>query len=383
MLFVQRVAQAHHGAALHLAFDAHRVDRTACVGRRDEASHLDETGLGVHLDLGELRGPAERLVGVALRGERVDVLRGDVLPAPADAALAMLVHLVHDPHHRDRPVAGPGAIAPSPARPRDRRGRHAQHARRHLDEPRLDVQAGVAHRLALDEGGAAARGRPRVRRAARVGVHHADVAHRHAKLGADDLREQRLDALAEVADARVERRRAVLGDLDVSRADVRTVEAVSDAVEHRADAEAAFLHGVDHSRPFARPCSPDAHQRRPDAGAFVDDLSGGGGQSRLEAVDQAELERRHAERAREHVHLRLVRDGDLQHAEPAHRAPGQVVRGDGVGVDLDVGHEVRPGGMDTGLLDDVHPQRHDTVRCRRRCSPPPPSDDRRDRAPDL
>ena len=71
------------------------------------------------------------------------------------------------------------------------------------------------------------------------------------ELGADDLREQRLDALAEIADAGVERCRAVLGHLDVRRADIRPVEAVADAVEHRADAKAALFHGVDHSRLLA------------------------------------------------------------------------------------------------------------------------------------
>ena len=105
----------------------------------------------------------------------------------------------------------------------------------------------MADGLALHERRAAAGRRARVRRAAGVRVDDAYVAHRHAELGADDLREQRLNALAEIADAGVERRRAVLGDFDVRGADIRPVEAVADAVEHRADTEAAFFHGVDHS----------------------------------------------------------------------------------------------------------------------------------------
>ena len=59
----------------------------------------------------------------------------------------------------------------------------------------------------------------------------------------------------------------------------------------------------------------------------------------------------------EHVHLRLVRDRDLQHAKPAHGAADQVVGGDRVGVDLDVGDVIRSGRVDARLLDHIHAER--------------------------
>ena len=65
---------------------------------------------------------------------------------------------------------------------------------------------------------------------------------------ADDLREQRLDALTEIADAGEECRGAIFGNLDMRGTDIRPIEAVADAVEHRPNAETTLLH-LDHSMP--------------------------------------------------------------------------------------------------------------------------------------
>jgi hypothetical protein len=92
-------------------------------------------------------------------------------------------------------------------------GRDTCHSSGHLEQASPDIEAGVSHRLALDERCATARCRAGVGSAPRVGVHDANSADRHAELGADNLREERLDALAEIAHAGEERRRAVFGDL--------------------------------------------------------------------------------------------------------------------------------------------------------------------------
>ncbi len=69
VLLVERVAETHHRTALHLALDAHRVDRAARIGGGHESRNLNEPGLGIDLDFGQLRRPPERLIRIALRGQ--------------------------------------------------------------------------------------------------------------------------------------------------------------------------------------------------------------------------------------------------------------------------------------------------------------------------
>ncbi len=95
----------------------------------------------------------------------------------------------------------------------------------------------------------------------------------------------------------------------------------------------------------------DPAQHLDDGRRAVDDLAGRARAAHLHRVAAAELDRIHAERGRELVHLRLVAERGLDGAEAAHRAARRVVGVDAVGVDVHVRHDVRPGAHRAGVAD--------------------------------
>ena len=82
-----------------------------------------------------------------------------------------------------------------------------------------------------------------------------------------------------------------------------------------------------------------AHRRR-----AVDHLAGDHPVAGLQRVAQPQLDRIQSELRGQPVHLRLVRDGHLDGAEPAHGAARRVVGEHDAGVDLGAADAVRPGG---------------------------------------
>ncbi len=85
-VFEQRLADALCEPAVHLTFDDHRVDHFAEVVDRDEIDDVDDAGLGVDLDLGDVRAGrkrevlrvVERLFGQPRLDVVQRILRGDV-----------------------------------------------------------------------------------------------------------------------------------------------------------------------------------------------------------------------------------------------------------------------------------------------------------------
>jgi hypothetical protein len=55
LLLEQRLGEAHVGAALHLPLDEAGVDGAAAVVGDPDLLHVHDAGLGVHLDLGDVR----------------------------------------------------------------------------------------------------------------------------------------------------------------------------------------------------------------------------------------------------------------------------------------------------------------------------------------
>ena len=244
MLLVKAVAQAHGGAALDLPLHRRRVDGLARVRGGNQLGEADAPGLRIHLYLGQLGGPAIGGVGVPLGRLRVHVIRGVVVPTPGGGPAAVEVKLLrHLAHGHQRPV-GFDLAHLAPGRTSKVLLRALQHARGHVEDLPPQLLGRPLHRHPLDEGGAAARGGPGVRRAAGIGRHHADLVGLDAQLFRGHLGHHGHDALAHVTGAGVDRGGAVLGHLDLGRADVGPAETVADAVVHGADAQTfSYCHG--------------------------------------------------------------------------------------------------------------------------------------------
>jgi hypothetical protein len=97
---------------------------------------------------------------------------------------------------------------------------------------------------------------------------------------------------------------------------------------------------------------PDDLQQLGDRSRRVDDLTGDVEVALAHAVELPDLHPVHAERVGELVHQRLVREGSLHAAEPAHGPARRVVRVDAVRVDRDRGDVVGAEAQGAGVADD-------------------------------
>ena len=67
-LFGQRVAEAHHNAAIDLAFQRQRIDRAADVVRGDDLQHFHFARVGIHFHQRRVRRIRESHMHVAIAG---------------------------------------------------------------------------------------------------------------------------------------------------------------------------------------------------------------------------------------------------------------------------------------------------------------------------
>ena len=129
-------------------------------------------------------------------------------------------------------------------------GGHIESFGCHVQQQVAHLVGGLLHGDALYESGAATGGGAGVGGAAGVGGYHADGVGVDAHAFGGDLGHDGDHPLPHLAGAGVDRGAAVLGQLNHGRADVGAAEAVADAVEHGAYAEASFFgHGLSDPHP--------------------------------------------------------------------------------------------------------------------------------------
>ena len=240
------------------------------------------------------------------------------------------------------------------------------------EDPLADPLAGGLDRAAGHVG--LPGGRRRAAGADR-GVRRADHHPVHAQLGAADLLLDGDQALADLGRGGVHgHHRLAGGDLQpdprgrvvvvaLGEADVLVADRVADAAHH-----ALAVGGVGHpagqaaqvgaARGVAVP-APGLRQRHGLHAAqqlghrrrAVHDLPGRRLAAHADRVAAAQLDRVHAQRRGQLVHLRLVAERGLHRAEAAHRAARRVVGVEAVAVDVHVRHHVRADAHGPGVAD--------------------------------
>ena len=252
----ERESKSLHRAAFDLPFNALGVDGFPCVGRRGQSDDHDLPRLGVDFYLSQLACPRVGRVGVSLRCFRIDIGCGDPVPAVSLESSATGVGLASQRgewHRRGRrfTIVDVAVAEHQPLQ------WSVEQFRRDLAQSCLQVAAGLDHRVPLHVGGTAGRHRTRIGRLLRIRRDDRDVLEPNAKLIRDELTQNRPQPLSQLARAVPERHTAVERNVNLRAGEVRTRKPVSQAIEHRADADPSQLHAITCEPVLkCRSCSP-------------------------------------------------------------------------------------------------------------------------------
>ena len=360
-LLHQREPEALRGSALDLPLDGRAAQRLADVLRRSDPDDAREAELDVDLRDDAHRRDGERDVRLTL---------GDLTRLRVERERARVPVDALDVDGASHPVA---LLERRAARGLHGAGRHPGHPRGRRGACRSDVRRGSGR-----DGD----------------VLRPELEPRH-------LQDHLAHALTHLGGRAVHLRRAVLGEDDASGTEVVEALRVADVLEADREADAA-THSLAARRVPRAAGEPDRLARkllrlgRLESRRATDhlarrqrarhDLPGRERASRLERVQEPQLDRVDVERGGELVHLRLGREARLHRAEAAHRTARRVVRVDGEAVDPDVVDRVRADGERARVRDDrgrarrvraavdedPHPHRHEPPLARRPVLGPDP-----------